>query len=333
MRAVAGKRVGAVAVALLLLLSCASAATAAEKPKRFPLIGGFELPAGKGYTVTVFVAGKVALIQAHAGRVSAEYAVAGRRAKGRFAARFGRLGRLALEFEPASRRARCAFEQRGTYRGTIRFRGERGYTEVEASLARGSGLLVPPADCLASAAAAPRSPTLTTHLHAIAARGDGAISLSVLGLAGFGRHFLIGSREERRGKMTIARHAFTPIGGGNAFVSSGPGKHPAFACLKPPKPFAGSAVFEETGESAASWTGNLSAWLPGAGRVRLAGPRFSSSLCRRTVAEGGCSLDPTVRRPLSTLQGSGSQSQLLAEAKLSWSRYLRNSASSAGSTP
>ncbi|HEX2095847.1 MAG TPA: hypothetical protein VHF50_00575 [Solirubrobacterales bacterium] len=333
MRAVGGRRT-VVGIGVLALLCASPAASAgARGPSPVPLIGEFHLRASKGYELNGFILGRIVALEATSGNVSAEYVVAGKRTGGRLEARFGRLGRLALAFRPADQRERCKLFQLGTYRGTIEFSGERGYTRVAASSAKGIGLLTPADDCAANAAAARRRPTITTHLHAVAKRGERSASVSVFGVAGFGRHFLLASREERREKMTIVRYAHALVGGSNAFVASGPGQHPAFAVLRPPKPFAGSAVFEERGEFANAWTGDLSAWLPGAGRVPLAGPTFSSSLCRKRANQPGCALDPTVRRPLSTLQGSGSQSQLLGDARLSWSRYVRNSASSAGSTP
>lgn len=321
---------GVAALGLLGAAGAPAAARAATAP--FPVAVEFELRGSKGYDIDGYVFGSVAVIEASSGQVAAEYVVKGRRAGGRFVARFGSLGRLSLRFQPANARERCALFQRGTLRGAIEFAGERGYTEVDARAAPGFAFAFPSGDCLAAAAAT--SPgTIHTHLHAVAKRPDGAASISVFRALGFGRAFVLASLVERRGAMTVTRYAFSLVGGGNAFVSSGPAKHPAIAYLEPPKPFAGSALFEETGESAASWTGSLSAWMPGAGRVPLAGPRFSSNLCRRRAGQPGCALEPAVRRPLSALQGSGSQSQLFAEARLSWSRYLRNSASSAGSTP
>lgn len=330
MRAMAGKPIVAVSVALACLTVGAGPAAGRESAQ-FPLIAEFELRGSKDYRVGGFVLGNLAAIQARSARVAAQYMVSGRREGDRFTARFGRLGRVTLEFHPASPRRGCRPFQRGTYRGRIDFTGERHYTEVHADAVRGVALANPSPGCDASSSAS--SPfTILTHLHAIAKRPSGAAALSAMRLAR-GRAFVLASLDERRGRMSVTRTAFALVGGRNAFLASAPGKHPAFAYLKPPKPFAGSAVFEETGVGAGSWNGNLSAWLPGLGRVAFAGPGFSSNLCRRSAGQPGCPLEPTVRRPLALLQGSGSQSQLLAEARLSWSRYLRNSDSSAGSTP
>lgn len=335
MRAPGGKRIVAVA-ALSLALLCGPPGASARPSGHFPLIGGFELRSSKGYRAEAFFFGSLVGLELRAGNVSADYLVLGRRRHGRLLARFGRLGRLAIHFHPGAsfRREPCEVIHRGIYRGAFEFVGERRYTELHASRAKGLGFLVPSRDCDASTSAAPfNGGGLRTYLHAISKQPGSVTSLSVRRLPGEGRVHVEASLEERRKRMFVVREAFSKVGGNRAFIASAPGKHPAFAFLKPPKPFAGSAVFEEGGVGASSWSGDLSAWLPGAGRVSLAGREFSSSFCRRPPGKAGCPYDPVVQRPLSTLQGSGSQSQLLADARLSWSRYLRNSASSAGSTP
>jgi hypothetical protein len=336
MRALGGKWFVVGIIALLFLLSGTGPRASADIAGGFPLIGIFDLRASKGYHMEGFFFGNLVVVELSSGHVSAEYVVFGKRSGGRFRARFGQLGRLDLEFHPEGRprSERCGPVRDGTYRGLIAFAGERDYTQVDATRARGNGIVPPAKDCASVSSAAASGTGLTTHLHAIDKRPGGGASISVLGIAARGRTLVKALLEERHGKMIVWRNAFAWVGGRNAFVSSGPGVHPAFAFLNPPKPFAGSALFEETGEAASSWTGDLSTWLPGAGREQLAGPAFSSSLCRSRPWRPGCSFEPTVQRPLlGTAQGSGSQSQAFGEARLSWSRYLRNSASSAGSTP
>ena len=335
MRALGGRWFATGIVALLVLLSCPGSRASADVASGFPLIGVFDLRASKGYHMEGFFFGNLVVVELSSGHVSAEYVVIGKRSRGRFNARFGKLGRLSLEFRPAKRprSERCEPVRDGIYGGRITLAGERDYTRVDATRARGAGLVSLGKDCVASSSGVPRT-GLSTHLHAIDKRPGGGASVSVLDIRGRGRVLVQALLEERRSKMTVWRTAFAWVGGPNTFISSGPGVHPAFAFLQPPKPFAGSALFEETGEAASSWTGDLSAWLPGAGRVRLAGPTFSSNLCREPATGPGCSFEPTVQRPLwGEAQGSGSQSQAFGEARLSWSRYLRNSASSAGSTP
>jgi hypothetical protein len=319
MRVLAGQRIAAGLVLLLAALVFANPPAGAADTGRFPQIGEFRLRGSNGYLIRGYLNGARTTVDAMSGQVGAEYTVRGRRRQGRLQARFGGLGRLALEFHPANRRESCRFIQRGTYRGTIEFTGEDGYTEVDAVAAKGVGFTFFPRECGASSSALEARPTVVTHLHAVAKRPRGATSVSVLQFTWGPRAYAVAARHEQRGAMAIVRYAYALVGGDMAFVASGPGKRPAFAYLEPPKPFAGSAVFEETGDFAAAWKGDLSVWLPGAGPTRLAGPSFASNLCRRRAEERGCALEPTVRRPLA-LQGSGSQSQLFGEARLSWSR-------------
>jgi hypothetical protein len=297
-----------------------------------------------GYQVQLMTIGRTVLLEAGKARVGAFYAVRGNVSGNRIGARFGRLGRVAVKFSPVGRSARRKRSSRcpdggpplefGVFRGTIEFRGERGYTTVDAR--RASGVVIHPRrrpcgpNLRAALSATFGRPSLNTQLTAISRR-KGTVTSFELSRRGRSRLSLEASRQERRGRMQIFRQASTVIGGENAFISSGPGVQPAFAFVVAPKPFAGSALF--AADASNTWTGSLSAWLPGAGKVGLTGPDFALSLCRRSSEERGCNPEPPVRKPLWIPQGRGSQSQALREARLSWSRYRRNSASSAGSTP
>lgn len=123
----------------------------------------------------------------------------------------------------------------------------------------------------------------------------------------------LGGVQISRGFVEIAEHLLT---------LSKPKATPETALVKPPRPFRGSATYTASPNSPPTWTGDLRIGLPGAGAVPLTGPGFRVKFCRdlSEAALGTC------------LQGSGSHSQPLAEARLSSLRYLRNSSSSAGST-
>ena len=293
-----------------------------------------------GYQVQLMTVGRTVVLEAGKGRVSTSYAVRGRVSRNRIRARFGNLGRIAVTFAPRGGRKnfdRCPSGgprlEFGVFRGTIRFRGERGYTTVATR--RASGVVLHPLrrPCRRSQRAGVSGTgrrSLNTQLTAIS-RGDRIVTSFDLSRRGHSRLSLEATRQERQGEMRIFRQASTVIGGENAFISSGPGVQPPFAFVVAPKPFGGSALFEP--EGSLEWTGSLNAWLPGAGKVALTGEDFALSFCRRTSDEPGCNPEPPVRKPLWVPQGRGSHSQALREARLSWSRYRRNSASSAGSTP
>ncbi len=299
-----------------------------------------------GYQVQLMTIGRTVVLEAGKARVGALYAVRGNVSGDRIGARFGKLGRVAVKFSPVGRRSGRKKSERcpdggppiefGVFRGTIRFRGERGYTTVDAR--RAFGVVVHPRrrpcgpSLRAGLSAAFGRRSLNTQLTAISKR-KGTVTSFELSRRGRSRLSLEASRQERRGKMRIFRQTSTVVGGENAFISSGPGVQPSLAFVVAPKPFSGSALFEEESDSSASWTGSLAAWMPGAGKVGLTGEGFALSFCRRASDQPGCNPQPPVRKPLWIPQGRGSQSQALREARLSWSRYRRNSDSSAGSTP
>jgi hypothetical protein len=338
--------VASVAIALVAL-----PATATAKPGsgalRNSVLTGFTLRGENGYTIQVLTFGpRLVLLRASKGQVAASYTVLGRISGNRIKARFGNLGRISVGFASLrstrgkKARPRCEgpieLAQAGTFRGTIKFAGEGGYTRVNAHRARG---IVIGANLTACAGRATSSvisafAQLTTHLLAVTKKAGRTISLDALAFGGDHQITITGSVQEHRGNMRILRVASAIVGGKRAFLSSKAGERPAHAILKPPKPFSGTGTFAENAPLSNSWRGSIAAWLPGAGKIRLAGPRFASSFCKRpATADTGCDLFPTVQRDFQLAQGSGSHSQALLEVMLSWSRYLRNSASSAGSTP
>jgi hypothetical protein len=331
-----GKRGGVLAACALLTLSAAAPAAAAERDRSPLLLSQFSLSGTNGYRVQILTLGGTALLAASSGQVQAVYLVPARVAGGRISARFGNLGRVSGGLEVGKAAAgECIEKSSAVLRGSISFQGERGYTRVDARTARGQAYSFNFEECEVEAGSSRAArPGPTTLLQAISRRPGGVAAVEAVESPRRGRTLLRASIEERRGRMRIGRAARAWLGGENSLVSSGPGVEPAFALLRPPKPFSGSATYLGLGPGTSTWTGDLSAWLPGRGEVRFAGPSFASSLCRRRVEDPSCETSPPVRTPpAELLQGSGSHSQLPGAERLSWSRYLRNSASSPGSTP
>jgi len=286
-------------------------------------LAAFSLRGSDGYAIQVLTIGRrFVVLSASKGHVGAIYSTRGRISGNRIRARFGSLGRIAVVYHPSHRcQGATSIGDQGTFRGVVRFSGERGYTRVDARRARGFTIRPGRDACDRSRRARSSAATerLTTHLAAVARRSGRVVSVDVLG-SGQPRIWLQASTQEHRGRMQIHRIAYAIVGGSKAFVSSEPGKHPAFVTLKPPKPFSGTGVFEEGADLSPSWTGTLAVWLPGAGKVSLAGPRFASNFCRRPSGNSGCALFPPVQRPVQIAQDSGSQSQALRDTRLSWSR-------------
>lgn len=343
------------AAGLSSILLCAvaialpEAATAGDEPRQGPpqpRLSYFFLEGSNGYEAGLSTTGSYVGIEAIRANVGVFYEVRGRVTDKRIDARFGRLGRVSGRYERINLfGGEVKPDENGCldpvsfvqFIGEISFRGEDGYTAIEDS--RTGGFLFDPAARRCRQRARQRArqsaaePGLTTHLTAISKRGGVVTSFTVRRKAGQRRARLEAVRQERRGEMVVFRGAETLIGGENALITSGPGVRPPFAFVAAPKPFSGSAVLDPTAPPGAEWTGSLAAWLPGLGKTALTGPDYALGFCRRSNDEPGCDPEAPVGGPLAALQGSGSQSQLLAEARLSWSMYRRNSASSAGSTP
>lgn len=329
--------------AAFLLVPAGAAARPSDGPLGGSVLSGFTVQGSDGYRIQVLTIGpRLVLLGAAKGQVAATYAVLGRIAGNRITARLGNLGRISVRFygfrsSRARGRGGCGqpprLSEAGLFKGTIRFAGEDGYTKLNARRARGIVIGGGGPDCEAVSSVTFPFAKITTHLTAVARRAGKTVSFEATAFGGDRRLVVTGSLQERRGNMRILRVASAIVGGEHAFVATPIGERPAHATLEPPKPFSGTGVFQEGPALTNSWTGSIAAWLPGAGTVRLAGPRFASSFCRRSVSARGCDLFPPVRRSLLPVQDRGSQSQALREVMLSWSRYLRNSASSAGSTP
>jgi hypothetical protein len=91
--------------------------------------------------------------------------------------------------------------------------------------------------------------------------------------------FLSADVSESLGRVTIDRTAFETTRAKVLRISK-QGKQPETVVAEPAKPFAGSASYSASPETPASWSGDLSVRLPGAGTVPLTGTGFRAELCR-----------------------------------------------------
>lgn len=210
---------------------------------------------------------------------------------GRVSVRFHQQGRAQREpgFFPPCRGGETA-RQRGYFSGTIRFRGERGYTVVRAHRARGKITTAAREVCKQSVFDDSESEPAPdeTNLFAYAKSGGRQVGFSARTT-----HFpasppvvfttFFGFTRERRGRMDITRLALVE-GAEEDFSLGDAGDFPRSATVTPPGPFRGSAFLQRASEGDNAWTGSLSIVLPGAGRVALAGPSFTARLCQ----DAGC---------------------------------------------
>ena len=84
----------------------------------------------------------------------------------------------------------------------------------------------------------------------------------------------------RRLPLTIYRHLLVPSG-----ASTFRDAHPEHLTVSPPPPFSGTGTLARTPESVFTWGGDLSIQFPGLDPIPLAGPGFEPGYC---LQESGC---------------------------------------------
>ncbi len=240
----------------------------------------------------------------------AEYEVAGRVTRHGLHANFGQLGRISVRFRRVGKpreggppldivkcKGRDPIREEGRFVGTIRFRGEQGFTGVAAHRTLGSVTHRFKRRCqlprrqhglpAATASLEDDASLLTTALIA-GTRSDGRTSVFTVIAAEAetpkGKRVPLlslaaAATSERHGRVSIRRAALIDGDPGNVLASP-LGEEPVTATVSLPRPFAGTASFVEEPPSPPSWTGSLHVRLPGAENVPLAGPDFTTALCR-----------------------------------------------------
>jgi len=315
------------------------------------------LPGANGYDISIKGFGHrlVQLTAAKDGGL-ASYSVLGHATRHGIYANFGRFGRVALKFEGSRRplrkqsrpllecKGKPAIREVGAFRGTLRFEGEEGFTSVSARRARGSVVRTFRRVCKRPPWLRANSSSLYKHkqsaqptmtIFALASRTKARTILvekvagEIPGRDGFFLGFDLVFLFERRGRIGITRGAFLD-GHRRDIVAGDTSVEPTSATIAPQWPFSGTASYAKPPGAAATLTGSWAVSLPGADRVPLTGPDFKVALCRtlkekvldRCTREVDEELGPTAGAVAlaKSAQGSGSQSQLLWDDRLSWSR-------------
>jgi hypothetical protein len=255
----------------------------------------FTIKGSHGYRISVSHLGRGIWLQASNGDGTAVYLVPAAKPSGdgTIRATFPGVGRVDVRFNPSGRPRRLppfspsactgggGLRQRGTFRGTIRFTGDHGFTRVVAADARGY-TLVSVREVCKGGADGNDSGDLNHSLTAYSRSHGQTVLFSATRYGS--ESFLEGEISysaqtfERRGPMKIGRVAIV-LGASDTFAAGGPAARSNSASVTPPLPFQGSAAFSLTGNNSADWEGTLEVDLPGAPGVELAGPSFSSQLC------------------------------------------------------
>jgi hypothetical protein len=200
-------------------------------------------------------------------------------------ARFGRLGRVSMRFRGYKARVEpepggnCKgggeVVERGSFTGTLSFRGEQGYTTVRT--ARAAGRVVRSRRLVCEAGPEEEGP-LGAHwllFDAISKNGHVSFGAGKITSKAYpeldGAFFHANIFEFSRG-MSVVRSLDAQADPAAFKVGQSQG-HIATASVTPPAPFSGSAAYQRAA-GVSSWTGTLAAVFPGRGEVSLAGPEF-----------------------------------------------------------
>lgn len=315
------------ACALLVLAAATSAGAAPARPEVRAKQLSLELnaEASNGYRLSVFTSGHHRVTLAvHRGLASARYTVRGQVSRHSIDADFGELGRISVQFTgrrtpapsllppglpplpPAHCRGRKPVRDVGVFSGEIQFTGEQGFTQIDADRATGQVLQTYRRVCTeraragspAGRASASRPFPLFVRL-AVQAGAAGTVKFEAQGFEyppGFEEHknefgpIFFAQAREHLGRVAIERAALA-FGREGSLLLSPRGAHPVTATFTPDMPFGGSGEFRQEQGSAPTWAGSLDVFLPGLGRVPLAGEGVGFEFCRGDLLrlpEYGC---------------------------------------------
>jgi hypothetical protein len=262
----------------------------------------FTLRGTGGYKISVSADpefGEVELSAANPG-ADAQYTVKGKVTANSIRASFGKLGRIAVHFVPSGRErtvkvpAKCLKERPptvtarlGRFVGTVEFRGEGGYTKVDARSAEG-GIGDPLADLPEKIQCGFRQSKAghRRELESVGIQGSPREGIS-FGVSGFfgelpalatkvkhlppqgDRVLFLVFADEKVGKVSILRGAGALGDSGNLLYDDS--LTTATVSAPASGAFTGSADFVRAADGSTSLTGTLAVSLPGLGTVPLTG--------------------------------------------------------------
>lgn len=280
-----------------------SAATDAVAARRAPRsLARFELHGSHGYRASVEASGPRLRLTLER-RVKpvftlVRYSARARTTPGGVRARLGDLGRISVRFTPTGTARQVwpphecdgvpVVGQVGVFSGTIRFRGEDGYVELDAKRAAGRAATFSRWTCgphtgflnrtASSSGEVPRGGEAEPPIYAVLATSTPSGGRLLFALASHPDErelpFISAGTIERRQGMRIQR-VISVAGPTRSFVFE---DNLRTASIEPPAPFSGSAGFERVARGQKTWTGDLSVSLPGRPDIALAGPKFEALL-------------------------------------------------------
>lgn len=232
-------------------------------------------------------------------RQYAEYRVHGAVSERGIEARFGKFGEVSVEFEPIRTTEStqpppgCSGDpwttQVGFFSGTIQFRGERGYVEIDVGRARGTMGAHPDWQC--SRRPARVAARADRHPPEEEAEGEGDLA-TLVARAGDPRRIFsaFAARDSEQGDFTAFVAGLIERREGMRIVRSAAAvarpttfsfdHERGTAAVSPPWPFQGSATYRRDPHGPDRWRGSLRVPLLGAGTLALSGADFSAALKR-----------------------------------------------------
>jgi hypothetical protein len=285
----------------------------------------FSLRNSDGYEMTVTGFGPTVDIAMRRPKHGDEtiYLVHGKVTKSSIRASFPGLGRIDVDYRPARpiRHGHVPCQEalhgvHGSFRGKIEFRGENGYTSVQAHRAKGKlldlGLLHhcsgspfggrKSAEALLKALLGGGGPQAkTTRVLAEWKQPLGGIFFEATQVGRDHTQFLA-IEQHTSGRLAVMHVARAR--GAAQMLASDP--RLSFASVSPPAPFSGTGDLRRDSDGDKHWSGTLTASFPGAPHLPLAGPDFKTILARSWGPV------PTVPAPLPKRLLSGLPEQLLA---------------------
>jgi hypothetical protein len=238
-----------------------------------------------GYSITVVgnnqpypfgVPGNFVGITTHKGHAYASYNTGGKSTAKHIKADWGDFGKVDLRFHPKDSvnpplpGPKCHGRYKrttGVWKGTIKFKGENGYTKVSVNSAEGNHTI--------NGVTCPGGGKTHKHVHLHAQTSDFSFTS--------GAQFDADVRKKPGAKPEFSVFAAGTVGSVSiARTAAVHGKQSQFsyngsytqATVKPPAPFSGTGTFG----TPSFWTGSLKVDLPGAPNTPLTGPTWSASL-------------------------------------------------------
>jgi hypothetical protein len=277
---------------LVVLAAMASSAAGAEEPAVPPVPFAFKVTGTNGYSGWVMAGarpgkpGSVILSLARGGE-SVTYATRAEVTETSIEASFGALGEIDVHSVPSGRtvieRGPCGSRAKvgsGRWEGTIRFRGEGGFTSVKATSATATARPFLRELCVAplNEGTGGRSPgallTLSRH------HGTESVAMSVRKNKRVGPTRIKVEQSERRDGLEVER-TVSVVDPSKAFDFEAP---PGRVTVEPPRPFTGSLTVSRRPNSPPSVKGDLKVDLPGRAAVPLLGPgSLHASLVRAVL--------------------------------------------------